>query len=181
MNRAIDDLMHEHGAILEGLRILEGIAGLMERGGSVDEGDISDMLGFLKVFADRCHHGKEEAYLFPALAKAGVSEQDVSLPALLSEHARGRELLRAMEASSFPKLRPAEFTAAVHGYLDLLDAHIRKENTILFPLADTLLTDLQAEELFEAFEAHEATVIGKGRHEELHELLGRLRTRYAGA
>jgi len=180
MNRAIDDLMHEHTAILEGLQVLDGIADLMERGGSVDEADISDILGFLKVFADRCHHGKEEEYLFPALLMAGISEQDVSIPALLSEHARGRELLGAMEAATFPKLRPAEFMSAVHGYTDLLDAHIRKENTMLFPLAEKLLTVHQAEELFEAFEAHEATVVGKGKHDELHLLLVRLRARYAG-
>lgn len=181
MNRAIDDLMHEHGAVLEGLRILHGIAGLMEAGSSVDEGDISDMLGFLKVFADRCHHGKEEDFLFPALVRAGISEQEVSLRSLLSEHARGRELVCAMEEASFPKLRPAEFMAAAHGYLELLTAHIRKENELLFPLAGKLLSKQQAEELAEAFDAHEATVVGKGRHEELHELLGRLRARYAGS
>ncbi|NTU68409.1 MAG: hemerythrin [Chlorobiaceae bacterium] len=179
MNRAIDDLMQEHGTILEGLRILEGIASLMERGGAVDEGDISDLLGFLKVFADRCHHGKEEVYLFPALAMAGLSDQDVSISALLSEHARARELLKAMEGATFPKLRSAEFMAAVHGYLELLDAHIKKENTILFPLAGKLLTEHQEEALFEAFEAHEATVAGKGKHDELHALLARLRPKYA--
>lgn len=179
MNKAIEELMHEHAAILEGMRILEGIAGLMEHGGAVDEGDISDMLGFLKVFADRCHHGKEEWYLFPALVRAGISDQDVPITALLSEHARGRELLRAMEAATFPKLRPAEFMAAAHGYIELLDAHIRKENTILFPLAGKLLTKYRAEELLEAFGAYEENVVGKGKHDELHALLGRLRARYA--
>jgi hemerythrin-like domain-containing protein len=180
MNSAIDDLMHEHGAILEMLRVVNGIAGLLERGGAVDEGDISDMLGFLKVFADRCHHGKEEVYLFPALSRAGISGQDVSIRALLSEHARGRELLKAMEAASFLKLQPAEFTAAARGYLELFDAHIRKENTILFPLAEKLLTERQFEELREAFDAHEVNVIGQGKHEELHMLLGKLVARYAG-
>jgi hemerythrin-like domain-containing protein len=32
-------------------------------------------LVFLKEFADRCHHGKEEDFLFPALEKAGIKKE----------------------------------------------------------------------------------------------------------
>ncbi|MCE1272938.1 MAG: hemerythrin domain-containing protein, partial [Chlorobiales bacterium] len=76
MNKAIDDLMHEHEAILEAFQVLKGIVGRLDDGGSVAEGDISDILGFLKLFADGCHHGKEEQLLFPALVRVGLSEDE---------------------------------------------------------------------------------------------------------
>ncbi|NTV24952.1 MAG: hemerythrin [Chlorobiaceae bacterium] len=179
MNKAIDDLMHEHEAILEAFQVLKGIVGRLEDGGSVAEGDISDILGFLKLFADGCHHGKEEQLLFPALVRVGLSEDEGPLRVLLSEHDRGRELLRAMEASSFPRLDPARFSAAVHGYIELFENHIRKENTILFPMTQKLLTGHQFDEIAKAFDDFEGTVIGEGRHEELHALLTTLRNRYA--
>jgi hemerythrin-like domain-containing protein len=179
MNKAIDDLMHEHGAIFEALQVLKGIATRLEKGGPVEEGDISDILGFLKLFADRCHHAKEEEVLFPALAKAGLSEDDGPLRVYLSEHVRGRELLRAMESASFPKLDPARFSAAVHGYIELLEKHIRKENTMLFPMTQKLLSAHQLEEIARTFDDFENSVIGEGRHEELHALLATLRDRYA--
>jgi hemerythrin-like domain-containing protein len=178
MNKVIDDLMHEHGAIHEALQVLKGMAKRLDEGGAVEEGDISDILGFLKLFADRCHHGKEEGILFPALVKAGLSEDEGLLSVLLSEHQRGRELLRVMETVSFPRLDPARFSAAVHGYIELFDNHIRKENAIFFPMMQTLLTAHQFDEMAKAFDDFETSVIGEGKHEELHALLTTLRARY---
>lgn len=179
MNKAIDDLMHEHGAILEALQVLKGMAKRLDEGGAVEEGDISDILGFLKLFADRCHHGKEEELLFPALVKVGLSENEGLLSVLLSEHQRGRELLRVMETVSFPMLDPARFSSAVHGYNELLENHIRKENTLFFPMMQTLLTAHQFDEMAKAFDEFETSVMGEGRHEELHALLTKLRAHYA--
>jgi len=179
MNRAIDDLMHEHGAIHEALLVLKGIAKRLDEGGAVEEGDISDILGFLKLFADGCHHGKEEEILFPALVNVGLSEDEGLLSVLLSEHQRGRELLRVMETVSFPRLDPARFSAAVNGYIELLNNHIRKENTIFFPMMQTLLTAHQFDAMAKAFDDFELSVIGEGKHEELRALLTTLRARYA--
>jgi hemerythrin-like domain-containing protein len=30
---------------------------------------------FLTVFVDKCHHGKEEEFLFPALEAAGIARE----------------------------------------------------------------------------------------------------------
>lgn len=181
MNKVIDDLVHEHGAILEALQVLKGIAKQLEGGGTVEEGDISDILGFLKLFADSCHHGKEEGIFFPVLVSVGLSEDEGLLSVLLSEHKRGRELIRVMETVSFPRLDPARFCEAVHGYIELFDKHIRKENTIFFPMTQTLLSAHQFDAMATAFDELERSVIGEGKHEELHALLTTLRTRYVVA
>jgi hemerythrin-like domain-containing protein len=179
MNRAIDDLVHEHGAIFEAVRILEGMAGRLGGGLAVDEGDVSDLLGFLKLFVDRCHHGKEEAVLFPALVRSGVPADEGVVGVLLAEHLRGRELVGAMESSSFPKFDRPRFAAAARGLAEPLEHHIRNENENLFPMAERLLTPHQLDEVTAGFAIHEASVVGEGRHEELYRLLGTLRERYA--
>ena len=85
MSQAIDDLRHEHDAILSALDTLDRVE-VEARQSTVAAGDISGFIGFLKEFVDKCHHGKEEGMLFPALVKAGASEWEASVPVLLSEH-----------------------------------------------------------------------------------------------
>ncbi len=181
MSRAIDDLMNEHDAILSALKILRAIAQRVAAGQPTEAEDIAAFIGFLKEFADKCHHGKEEGILFPALVSAGLPEQGGPVGVMLDEHAQGREWIRQMASSLAPALDAAAFTRAAQAYDSLLQAHIQKENNILFPMADKLLSAGQLEEIYEAFEAHEAHVIGAGRHEQLHALLKNLKGKYLTA
>ena len=179
MSKAIDDLKHEHDAILFALKILDGMNRKLATREIIDVIDVSDFLAFLKEFADTCHHGKEEGFLFPALIKAGLPEEQAPVAVLLAEHVKGREWIRAMEVATFPLLRNDEFRTASKGYIDLLHAHIEKENTVLFPTAEKLLSATQLGELYESFENHEATVVGPGRHDQLHALLEGLMAKYS--
>lgn len=179
MSRAIDDLRHEHEAILFALGILARITQRMEAGVAVAVDDLSAFIAFLKEFADKCHHGKEEGLLFPALVRAGLPEQGGPVEVMLAEHAQGRQWIHDMEAATQPTLDAAAFTTAAAGYSELLRAHIEKENTVLFPMAERLLAQDQLDALFDAFERHEAQVIGQGRHEQLHALLRELKAKYA--
>lgn len=178
MSQAIEDLKHEHEAILLALRILDGIEQRLDADQPTDSEDIVAFIGFLKEFADKCHHGKEEGILFPALLAAGLPEHGGPVDVMLAEHEQGRSWIREMESSLQPALDLARFTRAARGYASLLQAHIQKENNILFPMAEKLLTPGQLDSLFEAFEAHESKVIGAGRHEQLHALLKSLRAKY---
>lgn len=178
MSRAIDDLMHEHEAILFALEILGAIEQRLSRGLPTDSQDIAAFIGFLKEFADKCHHGKEEGILFPALVAAGIPQHGGPVEVMLDEHSQGREWIRHMESSLQASLDIAMFTQAARGYRTLLQAHIQKENDVLFPMAEKLLTSGQLDALFDAFEEHEANVIGAGRHEQLHALLKALKDKY---
>ncbi|MFD0666407.1 hemerythrin domain-containing protein [Ramlibacter sp. MAHUQ-53] len=181
MSRAIDDLRHEHEAILAALRILERFEQRAAAGQPLDTADLASFLGFLQEFADKCHHGKEEGILFPALVGAGLPAQGGPVGALLDEHAQGRDWIARMAASLAPALDPARFAEAARGYRELLQAHIRKENEELFPMAEEMLGPDTMDRLFERFEAHEAQVIGEGRHEQLHALLKGLWAKYLAA
>jgi hemerythrin-like domain-containing protein len=178
MSKAIADLMKEHEAILSALQILERMIAKIEKTTLVDTEDIHDFTGFLKEFADKCHHGKEEGLLFPALTRAGIPEKGGPIGVMLLEHAQGRQLIREMEDSITNQVDLVKLTQAAKEYTILLRNHIQKENNILFPMADKVLTETQLDELYEGFEEHEEKVIGHGRHEELHAMLNSLNAKY---
>ncbi len=178
MSKAIDDLRNEHMAILSALQTLDAITARLDRKQPVDPRDIRDFIGFLKEFADKCHHGKEEGILFPALVKAGIPEQGGPVGVMLAEHTKGRDLIIQMEASLSGTPDYEAFSETAAQYAELLTAHIGKENNVLFPSAERVLQPKQLEQMYDAFEKHEEEVIGAGRHEQLHALLGRLKKKY---
>lgn len=178
MSKAIADLKNEHEAILSAIQILERMMVVIEKSPSVDTKDIHDFIGFLKEFADKCHHGKEEGLLFPALIRAGVAEKGGPIGVMLADHAQGRKFIRDMEEAISPDVDRVKLAQAARGYATLLRNHIQKENMFLFPMAEKMLTETQLEKLYEEFEDHEEKVIGQGRHEELHAMLKSLQEKY---
>ncbi len=178
MSKAIDDLRHEHQAIESGLKILDSINRRLEAGHKADKTDLQQFIGFLKEFADKCHHGKEEGILFPALAKAGMPEKGGPIGVMLAEHDQGRKLIKEMESGIGDSANYRTFSKPAREYVGLLRSHIQKENEVLFPAAEKLLPAAQMEGLYEAFEQHEEKVIGHGRHEELHAILEGLKQKY---
>jgi hemerythrin-like domain-containing protein len=180
MRYASDDLMNEHEAILHGLTILEKMASEALAGKLADSPDPTAMIDFLKVFADACHHGKEESILFPAMERNGIARDRGPIGQMLLEHERGRTLIRAMSDSAATKPLDAKgFAANALEYFALLRAHIQKENAILFPMGDRAIPESEQLEILEAFERHEETVIGHGGHERLHAMLDEFTQKYA--
>lgn len=131
-------LREEHRAILRVLELLEAGADRLAGGGALPEGWWVRTIEWLRAFADRSHHAKEERFLFPALAAAGVPTEGGPVGVMLAEHAEGRVLIGRMDSSD----RQDQLDAAQR-YVRLLRDHIDKENGVLFPLADAVL-DLPA-------------------------------------
>jgi hemerythrin-like domain-containing protein len=178
MSRAIEDLTKEHEEILSGLQVLTAITLRIERKLDIEKRDIWNLVTFLKDFADKCHHGKEEGILFPALVKAGIPDKGGPVGVMLSEHTQGRALIKAMDGAATGSPDYPKFKQAAGEYAALLQAHIDKENTVLFPMAEKSLSAEKLEQIHAAFEQHELKVIGAGRHAELHELLRKLKQKY---
>ena len=177
MTQATDVLKHEHDAILMALRILDQIADEARRG-NVTAMDVRSFLRFLREFADTCHHGKEEGLLFPAMIEAGLPAHGGPIAVMLSEHEQGRKLVAEMTNATEPSISPKKFSEAAAAYAAHMRAHIDKENTILFPMADRLVALEVMDDLVTAFEHHEEKVMGSGRHEQLHEMLKELKVKY---
>ena len=180
----IKGLKMEHDAIQLPLRILNKISRRIEKSGEIaDLQHIDQLLEFFKIFVDRCHHGKEEELLFPALENVGVSNKGGPIEVLLHEHQQGREYVQAMDKAlaQFEKGDRKfvnEFLKTAGEYMNLLDQHIDKENNVLFPLAEKNLSELEQIKLWEGFEQIETEKIGVGKHEEFHRMLEKLENIY---
>jgi len=67
-----EQLKEEHKGIILMLRVLEQMCDRLDAGEPVDLDHLERSVEFLKVFADTCHHAKEEELLFPAMEQAGI-------------------------------------------------------------------------------------------------------------
>jgi len=177
MHPATQQLRDEHEGIKIMLRVLEVLADRAREGTGFDTGDAGKIIEFLRVFADTCHHGKEEEFLFPALEAAGIPRQGGPVGVMLEEHESGRAFIKAMSEALAAGDRQA-FAQAATNYATLLNAHIQKENEVLFKMAEGVLSPQEQEQLFTCFERIEEERIGPGVHEAFHALIDTLAAKY---
>lgn len=176
---ATDIMREEHRVIQRVLQCLTAATDRAEKDGNLDGDSIRKMIEFFRGFADRCHHGKEEAHFFPVARHRGVGCAPGNIDILLAEHEEGRTHIRAMDenlsaAEKGDVQAKARFCQEARQYVRLLTEHIRKEDDCLFPTADTALTATDQEALVRAFEQLEREEMGEGAHERLHVLADEL-------
>ena len=181
--KATDTLRDEHSAVRLMLEIMEAVSVRIKAGQSVQRQDLDDMIGFLSVFVDQCHHVKEEQMFFPELELVGITKNGGPIGVMLAEHQLGREYIRninreLLNYGSADTSQLTELTGSMQAYIELLNEHIHKENDILLEMADKLLSDEAQDRLYCQFEEIEENVIGAGKHEELHQMLERLSNIY---
>jgi hemerythrin-like domain-containing protein len=163
----IGPLMIEHRWIERVIADLQLRLGAHSPRKPIDPAYVERVVDFLRTYADRCHHGKEEDQLFPAMRAKGAGGP---LALFLEEHEEGRRYLRTL-SSSAPS---AERAAAARRYVGMLQDHIERENEVLFPMADELFTAEEHGALARAYEDVELRVVGAGVHEGLLATLARL-------
>jgi hemerythrin-like domain-containing protein len=157
MKSATDILRDEHVLILRGLDTVERAAERLEAGAGVADAWWQEAVAWLRGFADRTHHAKEENLLFPAMARAGVPQEGGPIGVMLAEHVEGRRLI-AMIAEG----QGARRAQAARRYVALLRAHIDKENNVLFMIADGVLDDAARQRLQGEFEQVTADLGAEG-------------------
>jgi len=175
MTTPTNTLRHEHDVILRVLQSAEREFKYYEDTGQLQVGQVEQMLDFFRNFADGCHHRKEEQQLFIRMQERGIPMQGGPIGVMLTEHELGRHHLGQIAAALLPAQRgesAAMHTIAEHlrDYVSLLRSHIMKENNILFPMADRVLTAQDQTELSAAFERIEQEEAGIGAHEKYHQL-----------
>jgi hemerythrin-like domain-containing protein len=172
---AIDILMEEHRIIERALSALETQTRRLQAGSPVRPGFFLDATSFFRNFIDGCHHRKEEESFFSAMMDSGLSNQTGPIAILLAEHEQGREYNRAMEKAARALAggqtsTPDDLTRNALDYVALLRQHIRRENNLLFKMAEQLIPPARQKELTEEFERIEREEIGAGIHEKYYRL-----------
>ena len=179
-------LSSEHRVIEQVLDCLEKMADQAGREHAVDAESARDAIDFLRSFADGCHHGKEEAHLFPALEAKGLPRNGGPTGVMIHEHETGRGHVRGMDEAlaafaAGEAGAAARFARRARDYTALLREHIHKEDHCLFSMADQMLSPEEQAALLARFDQVEIHHMGEGVHERYLELANRLADRYGVA
>jgi hemerythrin-like domain-containing protein len=139
-------LVAEHVLIKRMLALIEKIAPLTARGEFSDWQFYLDGADFIRQYADRFHHAKEEDILFEALVTNGMPRQNSPVAAMLMEHDLGRGYVKAFADAAARALAGETGLAGVIAdnalaYAALLRDHIAKEDEILYPLAERVIPE----------------------------------------
>jgi len=168
-------LKHEHQIVLLVLRGAEREVQSIAATGKVHADTVEQMVDFFRTFTDRCHHAKEEDLLFVKLQEKGMPGDHGPIAVMLMEHKEGRRRVKAI-ADALPQAKAGDASAIaavkdnLAAYIELLRAHITKEDNVLYPMADRLFSPQDQQWLVEAFEKIEAKEMGEGTHEKYHQL-----------
>lgn len=149
--------MQEHRLIEQVLDCLETAAGRLGDGEPIDPDFFLDAADFVTGFADRCHHGKEEDILFDAMTAAQVPSDGGPIAVMLQEHEEGRRATQGFRAAAQAMKTgnadaAADVTRHVFDYVELLREHIAKEDGILYPLAEQVLSPPAMQGIAEQFD-----------------------------
>jgi len=158
----IGPLMIEHRLIERLIAVMEKHAERIKKDRLTDIDFIDNCVDFIKTYADRCHHGKEEDILFADLQKKSLSDKHlITLNELIDEHNYARNLTSKLVQTRnkyFNATTEAEkqiLSFEIYGYLkqliDLYPKHIKKEDKEFFlPIMD-YFSDRQKEEMLNQF------------------------------
>jgi len=176
--KASDILKKEHRAIEVVLDSLDRASYAVMQGKEVPAWVFEEGFDFIRNFADRCHHGKEEGILLPLYRAKGVPAEG-PIHYVLAEHEEARRLV-SKAASDYDKWIMGDQSAGqsmaenIQRYISLLRNHIQKEDNMLFPMGDNLITESDDQILVQQFDEIEEQEIGQGVHEEYHKMIERL-------
>lgn len=114
----------------------------IENGKMLEKAFFENVIDFIKNYADRYHHAKEEDILFKMMLENTANMHCNPIPVMLYEHDTGRQYVKGMEDGLKEENREKLIENA-RGYAYLLQEHIYKEDNVLYPMAEEALNDNQ--------------------------------------
>ena len=145
-------LSDEHIKILKVVEALAKEVSELEKGKKVNEEFLKNVIDFIRNYADKFHHAKEEDILFKEFCKQADKGKVHCNPVgqMLSEHDTGRKAIKKIEEGMRIKNRQMIIDGA-NEYISLIREHIFKEDNILYPMADEALDKFVKEKMFKQF------------------------------
>ncbi len=147
----IGPLMIEHRLIERMIDVMKEKLLLIEKEKKVDPEFIETAVDFIRTYADRCHHGKEEDILFRDLGEKELkNEHRRTLEELVEEHRWGRKMTgRLVEANVQYAQGNQEALSTlmdcIKSLVDFYPKHIEKEDKHFFIPCMDYFTDSEKE------------------------------------
>jgi hemerythrin-like domain-containing protein len=150
-------LMIEHRLIERMIGIIKRTLSKIEKEEKIDPVFVDTIVDFIRTYADRTHHGKEEDILFRELGKRDLSEEDQRLMNdLIEEHILGRKTTQKLvEANNryrnSDKSALAEIVSNLRLLADFYPKHIKKEDKIFLPSARSYFSEQEDQAMLNEF------------------------------
>ena len=167
---AAEDLMREHGVLRRALFVYSEVASKVRSAPSpVVIEALARTARLFRAFGEDYHEKKlEEAYIFPAVKKAGGPAS--AYPDILAaQHQRGRQItdhiLAATRGAKLEADNVEPLAGAMESVVRMYRAHAAREDTVVFPAWKQTLTAEQLAEMSEKFEDIEHEQFGEGGFE----------------
>ena len=138
-------LVDEHLLIKRLIALIPDIIEDLNLSSQEDRQLVLDSVDFIRSYADKYHHAKEEDILF----KYFDENLDI-IKNMLIDHETGRNHVKAV-VEGVKKQNKTEVAEHLNGYKELLSEHIKKEDEILYPWLDRGLTVSQVGEIHQKF------------------------------
>jgi hemerythrin-like domain-containing protein len=167
---ATEDLMREHGVLRRALLVYsEAAAKLRSTPSAVSPDALQKTAKLFRAFGEEYHERKlEEAYIFPAVKKAGGQAAGYA-DILVVQHNRGREItdyILAVTRGARLAGNAAQLAGALDALVRMYRAHASREDTIVFPAWKQTLTVEQLDEMNDKFEDIEHEQFGEDGFED---------------
>jgi hemerythrin-like domain-containing protein len=157
--------MHEHRIIERMLAILARELDSMREHQRADPRTIDIATDFIRTYADRCHHGKEEDILFRQLAEKNLDAKLADAMAdLIEDHVRGRAMTRRLVESNARYAEGdtgalGEIEAAVAALVEFYPVHIEKEDRHFFKPCLAYFSDAEQAQMLAEFDEFDRALI----------------------
>jgi hemerythrin-like domain-containing protein len=182
--RITEELRTEHDGMNLALQILDILCNSIISKKTFPKKDVAFLLEYFDIVSNKCHHKKEENVLIPALKNTYLSKNSNYVSTLLLEHQIDGELIYKLDKYASDIVEhdtlsaTSLFISHAHEYIDLLDSHMLKENSILFKFADEYCTEQQCNKMLKDFKKIEEDTIGIQKYGFFQTSLTELRDKY---
>lgn len=150
---AIELMMEEHKIIKRMLVVVRKFSIKVLNNEAIDYNDFNSVIDFVRNYADKHHHNKEEVILFKKMSEVlGERIEKGPIMGMLVEHDLGRLFMGNLEIA-LGKFKAGDSDSRVDiianaiAYTDLLNRHIDKEDTAIYTFAQNRLSKEQLEEI----------------------------------
>ena len=172
-------LMIEHRLIERMISLINDATVQIESTHRVDPVFVDTAVDFIRMYADRTHHGKEEDILFRDLRKRSLSAEDLQImKELVEEHVFGRQTTKALVAANTryrngDESALADIVSKLRTLVDFYPKHIEKEDKVFFPASRAYFTNEEDQAMLAEFWEFDRRMI----HEKYESLVEGLKKR----
>jgi hemerythrin-like domain-containing protein len=161
----VEALMNEHRLIERMIPLIRKELLKMEATTAVNSKFVEIIVDFIRIYADRCHHGKEEGILFRQLSNKPIStEHATMMRELIEEHVYARKTTSNLEKANLRYVNGdvaarEDVGKLLNDLAEFYTKHIQKEDTQFFYPSMEYFSPQEQELMLQEFWAFDRKIV----------------------